>query len=43
MRILRLSYLVKLENLFNLRIKIKRINSIKLKLDLIITLTNNIL
>jgi len=37
-RILRSLHLVKLENLFDSRIKIERINSIKLKLDLTITL-----
>ncbi len=38
MRILCLFYLIKLENLLNLRIKIKQINLIKLKLNLTITL-----
>ena len=38
MRIFRLFYFIKLENLFNSRIKIKRINLIKLKLNLIIIL-----
>ncbi len=45
MRILRLLYFIKLENLFNSRIKIKQINLIKLKFNLTITLNfyNNIL
>jgi len=38
MRILRLLYSVKLENLSNLRIKSERINLIELKLDLTIIL-----
>ena len=38
MRILRSLYLVELENLSNLRIKIRQINSIELKLDPTITL-----
>jgi hypothetical protein len=37
-RILRSLHLVKLENLFDSRIKIERINSIELKLDSTITL-----
>ena len=37
-RILRSLHLVKLENLFDSRIKIERINSIELKLDPTITL-----
>jgi len=41
-RILRSSYLVKLENLLDLKIKIERVNSIELKLDSTITLTRNI-
>ena len=40
MRILCLFYLVKLENLSNLRIKIKQTNLIELKLDLTIILNN---
>jgi len=38
MRIFRSSYFVKLGNLPNLKIKIERVNSIKLKLDSTITL-----
>jgi len=38
MHILCLFYFIKLENMFNSRIKIKRINLIKLKLNLTITL-----
>ncbi len=38
MRILCLSYLVKLENLSNLKVKIKQVNLFELKLRLTITL-----
>jgi hypothetical protein len=41
MRIFRSSYFVKLENLPNSRIKIERVNSIELKLNLTITLFKN--
>ena len=39
MRILCLFYLIKLGNLFNSRIRIKQVNSIKLKSNLTIILT----